>query len=119
MKKNRINTIDVQIGQHVKSRRIELGLSQTHVAQKLGVSFQQVQKYENGHSRIAAGTLYQIAEILGVHISAFFPGREPVYSGATLPPQYLGVLWSLHATRNPKVQKKVSQLLTELNKNHL
>ena len=53
-------------------RRLELGLSQTDVADVLGVTFQQVQKYENGASRIGAGRLLQMAGVLKVEPSFFF-----------------------------------------------
>jgi transcriptional regulator with XRE-family HTH domain len=51
-------------------------MSQTELGEKLGVSFQQVQKYENGTNRVGSGRLYQIAGILGLHVSTFFKGGE-------------------------------------------
>ncbi len=68
--------IDQHIGQRVRERRIVLGLSQTNLADGLGITFQQLQKYEKGHNRIAAGRLYGCAELLGVSPEYFFEGLE-------------------------------------------
>ena len=68
--------IDKHIGQRVRERRIVLGLSQTNLADGLGITFQQLQKYEKGHNRIAAGRLYGCAELLGVRPEYFFEGLE-------------------------------------------
>jgi len=64
--------IDRRVGAKVRMRRLELGLSQTDVADVLGVTFQQVQKYENGANRIGAGRLLQMAGVLKVEPSFFF-----------------------------------------------
>ena len=67
-------TTDRIIGIRLKARRIELGLSQTALANEIDVSYQQVQKYENGTDRIAASTLLEICARLGVSITYFFEG---------------------------------------------
>jgi transcriptional regulator with XRE-family HTH domain len=56
--------IDVEVGQRIRIQRTALGLSQTALAHQLGVTFQQVQKYEKGKNRIGAGRLTKIADIL-------------------------------------------------------
>ncbi len=66
--------IDQHIGQRVRERRIVLGLSQTVLADGLGITFQQLQKYEKGHNRIAAGRLYGCAQLLEVPPEFFFEG---------------------------------------------
>ena len=68
--------IDRHIGQRVRERRIVLGLSQTVLAEGLGISFQQLQKYETGFNRIGAGRLYGCAELLGVRPEYFFEGLD-------------------------------------------
>ena len=68
--------IDVYVGDRVKSRRKGLRISQTMLGQALGVSFQQVQKYENGMNRIGASNLLKIAKALGVDVPYFFDGLE-------------------------------------------
>jgi transcriptional regulator with XRE-family HTH domain len=64
--------VDALIGARVRKRRREKGLSQVALAQKLGVTFQQVQKYETGTNRISAASLYEISKLLGVPMSFFF-----------------------------------------------
>jgi transcriptional regulator with XRE-family HTH domain len=73
--------IDQHIGQRVRERRIVLGLSQTNLADGLGITFQQLQKYEKGHNRIAAGRLYGCAQLLDVPPDFFFEGLEGSDSG--------------------------------------
>ncbi len=73
--------IDKHIGHRVRERRMVLGLSQSVLANGLGVTFQQLYKYEKGHNRIAAGRLYGCAELLGVPPAYFFEGLEGSDSG--------------------------------------
>ncbi len=66
--------IDLHVGAQARARRILLGLSQEKLAEGLGITFQQVQKYERGSNRISASRLYNMAEILDVPITYFFEG---------------------------------------------
>ena len=68
------STVDAFIGARVRQRRSELGISQSKLGEQLGITFQQVQKYENGKNRISASSLYRISRILGVDISYFVEG---------------------------------------------
>ena len=68
------NAIDKKIGQRVRSRRLEIGMSQERLADLLGVTFQQVQKYEKGVNRIAASRLFDIANALEMPPAKFFEG---------------------------------------------
>jgi len=61
--------IDIEVGQRIRIYRKAKGLSQTTLADQLGVTFQQVQKYENGTNRIGAGRLMRIAQVLGVRVT--------------------------------------------------
>jgi transcriptional regulator with XRE-family HTH domain len=63
---------DVEVGRRVRAFRLNKGLSQEKLGDELGITFQQVQKYEKGVNRIGAGRLQRIAEILGVPVSEFF-----------------------------------------------
>lgn len=72
-----IGPIDVHVGARICARRKLLQLSQKQMAEKLGITFQQVQKYEKGVNRIGAGRLYTIAVILGVDIDYFYSGLTP------------------------------------------
>ena len=66
------NPIDVHVGARVRMRRLLLGMNQETLANALGLTFQQVQKYEGGANRVSASRLSAMAEILGVPISYFF-----------------------------------------------
>ncbi len=68
------NPIDVHVGSRVRIRRLELGLSQEKLGDALGLTFQQVQKYEKGTNRIGASRLQHISGILKVPIACFFEG---------------------------------------------
>lgn len=70
------NPVDVHVGRRVRIRRVLCGLSQTALAEQLGLTFQQLQKYESGANRISASRLWQIAQILDVPISWFFMGID-------------------------------------------
>jgi transcriptional regulator with XRE-family HTH domain len=64
--------LDKMVGRRMRARRLQLGLSQKALGDALGISYQQVQKYEKGVSRIGAGRLQQLAEVLNVPVSVFF-----------------------------------------------
>lgn len=66
------NPIDVHVGKRVRMRRLLLGMNQETLANALGLTFQQVQKYEGGANRVSASRLSEMAEILGVPISFFY-----------------------------------------------
>jgi transcriptional regulator with XRE-family HTH domain len=76
MLQKRAQKIDKVIGRNIRIHRLARKMSQTELGDQLGVSFQQVQKYENGTNRVGSGRLYQIAAIVGVHVSTFFKGGE-------------------------------------------
>lgn len=71
-KRRRPNSADIQVGEAIRAHRLIIGMSQADLANQLGVSFQQVQKYEKGMNRVGAGRLPQIARIFGIPISALF-----------------------------------------------
>lgn len=66
--------VDKHVGERIRKRRHELQLSQTEIAQEIGLAFQQLQKYETGKNRIPAGRLYEIAIALAVDVTYFFEG---------------------------------------------
>ena len=75
--------VDTHVGQKMRARRIFLQMSQTHVADALGITFQQIQKYEKGVNRVGASRLQQISDVLGVSPFYFFDGAPTV--GKTIP----------------------------------
>src|SRR5262244_3317462 len=74
MAKKSPNPTDKYVGSRVRMRRLMLGMSQEKLGEKLGLTFQQVQKYEKGTNRIGASRLQHIAQILKVPVSFFFDG---------------------------------------------
>ena len=68
------NPIDAQVGNRVRIRRMLIGMSQEKLGDLLGLTFQQVQKYEKGINRIGAGRLFEIARILDVPVDFFYDG---------------------------------------------
>ena len=70
------SNIDKHIGYKLKLRRVDAGMSQEALGEKVGLSFQQIQKYEKGANRISASRLFELTRILEVDISYFFEGFE-------------------------------------------
>src|SRR5690349_5105656 len=68
--------VDVLVGQNIKLHRLAKSMSQEDLANKLGLTFQQLQKYERGINRVGGGRLFRIASILGIEVSSFFEGAE-------------------------------------------
>jgi transcriptional regulator with XRE-family HTH domain len=68
----RANPIDMHVGTRVRLRRMLLGMSQEKLGERLGLTFQQVQKYEKGVNRIGASRLYELGRVLGVSVSYFY-----------------------------------------------
>jgi transcriptional regulator with XRE-family HTH domain len=88
MAKKSPNPTDKYVGSRVRMRRLMLGMSQEKLGEKLGLTFQQVQKYEKGTNRIGASRLQHIAQILKVPVSFFFDGAvpKPAEDGSAKPP---------------------------------
>ena len=74
LNKETYKKVDEHVGDRLRMRRAVLNISQSHLAEKLDISFQQLQKYEKGTNRIAASKLFYLAEILDVDISYFYEG---------------------------------------------
>ena len=84
------NPVDVHVGARVRLRRTLLGMSQEKLGESLGLTFQQVQKYERGFNRIGASRLYDIARILDVPVAFFFDDMSDDVSNQA-PSQILGL----------------------------
>jgi transcriptional regulator with XRE-family HTH domain len=73
-RKRRAGAEDVEIGRKIRALRLQRGMSQSQLAEAIGLTFQQVQKYEKGANRVSAGRLQQIADVLGVPVTFFYSG---------------------------------------------
>jgi transcriptional regulator with XRE-family HTH domain len=95
MAKKAPNPTDKHVGARVRMRRMMLGMSQEKLGDALGLTFQQVQKYEKGANRIGASRLQQISSILQVPVSFFFegapnvPGHPPIGAAEAPSPAYV------------------------------
>lgn len=74
MPKRKPTEIDIHVGKKLCRRRELLGLSQTEIGKRINISYQQIQKYEQGTTRISAGKLFEFGKILGVPVCYFFSG---------------------------------------------
>jgi transcriptional regulator with XRE-family HTH domain len=124
------NAVDRRLGQRVRTRRLEIGMSQERLAEILGVTFQQVQKYEKGVNRIAASRLFAISSALDMPIARFFEGLSPVRRGAAsagvaedaddylqdalATPEGMQIMTLFASIKNPKVRRRVVDLVRAL-----
>ena len=122
------SSIDVHIGKRIKVRRVMIGMSQEKLGDKLGLTFQQVQKYEKGTNRVAAGRLQQVADILGVHIAFFYEGlssRDPVGAeiginalgdGSSVEKEVLQMLHAFNSIEDPKIRRALLSMAQALSR---
>ncbi len=122
------NLVDKQVGSRVRMRRMLLGISQEKLGNALGITFQQVQKYEKGTNRIGASRLQQISKILDVPPSFFFEGtsfsitrgQQQLVDDSAYVVDFLSTAEGLALTRafariyNPKVRKRLIELVSEI-----
>ena len=73
--------VDIHVGARVRIRRVLLGMTQTDLGDALGLTFQQVQKYENGKDRISASKLFKLSQVLEVTVEYFFEDMPPDVAG--------------------------------------
>jgi transcriptional regulator with XRE-family HTH domain len=81
MAKRNANPIDVHVGNRVRMRRMLIGMSQEKLGDQLGLTFQQVQKYEKGSNRVSASRLFRMTQILGVNVQFFYDDMPGSVSG--------------------------------------
>ncbi|NIZ10469.1 helix-turn-helix domain-containing protein [Pseudooceanicola sp. HF7] len=85
--------VDVHVGKRVRHRRWLVGMTQQQLAERVGIKFQQIQKYETGANRISASRLWDIADALDVQVSFFFEGLEAegaASGGGNVPADVMG-----------------------------
>lgn len=95
--------VDVHVGKRIRHRRWMVGMTQQQLAEKVGIKFQQIQKYETGMNRVSASRLWDISEALSVSIDFFFEGLEggmAAMAEATLPGDILADKEALELVRS-------------------
>ena len=121
MTSSRATAVDKLVGRNLRVYRLRKGLSQTELAEQLGVSFQQVQKYENGSNRVSSGRLLQVSSIMEVPVTAFFEGSDDspradhtsVYDQLAHP-QSLRLIQAFSEISDPAVRRSLVQLVEEI-----
>lgn len=123
-----LDAVDAHMGQLIRSQRLAKKISQRKLASQIGVTFQQVQKYENGSNRISASKLVEIAEALEMDVRTFFDGLAPERSLANdnnppnedLQRSHEGMLLNAAflSIEDAAVRKKVLSLVQEIAREH-
>lgn len=123
------NPVDRHVGSRVRMRRVLIGMSQEKLGEALGITFQQIQKYEKGTNRIGASRMQQIATVMGVPVSYFFddaPGSDTKQagfaeaSGSDFVVDFLTTTEGLQLNKSfvriadPKVRRKIVDLVSAL-----
>jgi transcriptional regulator with XRE-family HTH domain len=109
----RIIDFDIEIGHRIRVQRMLRSATQTELANAIGITFQQIQKYENGSNRVSAGKLYQIARFLGVAVTVFFEGLETgtsAGSGAANSPAYQQLLAFVTSAEGERLYRAFAQI---------
>jgi transcriptional regulator with XRE-family HTH domain len=112
--KKRPDPIDVLVGNNVRILRLEKKFSQSDLAVRLGITFQQIQKYEKGINRIGSSRLARLSHVLGVSVSRFFQGSQAGISGGMPPEALTDLLAKPYAIRMLKALASVSNNATRL-----
>ena len=121
MTKRDPNFVDRHVGNRMRMRRLLIGMSQEKLGEMLGITFQQVQKYEKGSNRVSASRLYQVAKVLSVPVQYFFdelqgdssgPGfaesrGADLISGALQSPEGVQLARIFSATTDPEKRKLI------------
>ncbi|HBQ36435.1 MAG TPA: XRE family transcriptional regulator [Rhodobacteraceae bacterium] len=108
--------VDLHVGKRAKEIRTIRGLTQSNVADMLGISFQQLQKYETGANRISASRMFEISKLLGVSPSYFFEGLEGE-DYTSMPPidiETARIANLLSNIKNEKLKKRLYTLISEI-----
>ena len=92
--------VDVHVGKRVRHRRWMIGMTQQQLADRVGIKFQQIQKYETGMNRVSASRLWEIAQALDVPIQYFFEGLAPGAADAAEAGDYLADKEALELVRS-------------------
>jgi transcriptional regulator with XRE-family HTH domain len=109
----RIIDFDIEIGRRIRVQRTLRNATQTELAGAIGITFQQVQKYENGTNRVSAGKLFQIARFLGAPVAVFFDGLETENSAGSDPaatPAYQQLLTFVTSAEGERLYRAFAQI---------
>ncbi|MCP5038155.1 MAG: helix-turn-helix transcriptional regulator [Rhodobacteraceae bacterium] len=112
-----VHPVDVHVGRKIREARLVRGMTQSGVAKQLGLSFQQLQKYETGYNRVSASKLFELSQLLDVQPSYFFEGlaagEEPV-SATLMDDQTAKAVMALSSIRDEKVKNHLRSMIHEI-----
>jgi transcriptional regulator with XRE-family HTH domain len=123
---SRTDAVDAHVGQRIRARRVVMGFSQEKLANALGLTFQQVQKYEKGANRVGASRLFDLARVLEVPVAYFFDGLPSArpdnaadipgwpMAEAGLKRETLDLLRAYNSISDPVVRRRVFDLARTL-----
>ena len=122
-KRGRATDIDAVVGKHIRHRRMLLGMSQAELAGTLGITFQQLQKYERGMNRVGAGRLYELSRALHTSVSYFYSGTDNPGDVAAFDEDTAGqmgqretvdLVRAYYAVKDPIVRRRLLDLIRAL-----
>lgn len=108
--------VDIHVGKRIKEIRTVRGLTQSNVADHLGISFQQLQKYETGANRVSASRMFELSKLLNITPSFFFEGLEG-QDYDTMPPMDMEtarIASALSRIKNKKLKNRINTLISEI-----
>jgi transcriptional regulator with XRE-family HTH domain len=111
------NPIDIEVGRRIRLRRTEMGMSQTQLGDELGITFQQVQKYEKGVNRVGASRLVKISEVLKTSVQ-FLTNQsakdDSSFSELLVQPYAMDLLKAYTSIKDKKVRASLLRLVDEI-----
>ena len=108
--------VDIHVGKRIKEIRTVRGLTQSNVADHLGISFQQLQKYETGANRVSASRMFELSKLLDITPAFFFEGLEG-QNYDTMPPMDMEtarIASALSRIKNKKLKSRINTLISEI-----
>jgi len=112
-----VHPVDIHVGKKIREVRLLRGLTQVNVAEKLGLSFQQLQKYETGYNRVSASKMFEIAQLLDVQPGYFFEGLyddEENVPSETIDDRTAKAALALSSISDAKVRNQIHSMIHEL-----
>ncbi|MEO1250121.1 MAG: helix-turn-helix transcriptional regulator [Pseudomonadota bacterium] len=119
--------VDTHVGGRIKLRRNILGMSQEKLGKAIGLTFQQVQKYEKGTNRVGASRLFELSQVLGVPVSYFFEGAPSEMESAekTVAPEFaesdpmarretIDLIRAYYSIENPAIRRRFLELVRSM-----
>ncbi len=113
-----VHPVDIHVGKKIRQARLVRGLTQSAVAKQLGLSFQQLQKYETGYNRVSASKLFELSQLLDVSPSYFFEGlvsgQEEPAEATLMDDQTAKAVQALASIQDEKVKNHLRSMIHEI-----